>query len=705
LGLVALAALVCSAWARVVGAEPVRVAEAGSAQVATADDSGASGVEVATANDVGARIANVVAAGDAGASEPLSVVVEGKARHPAEPSRDAGVAGSVIGRRELRKPAVELSDALRGEPGMQVTDLGGVGAPATASIRGATANQTPVYFGGIRLNDEVGGVADLGRVPVFFLERVEVYRSQAPIDGDAIGIGGAIYLEPRRAANNEAVVGTMFGSYGTRELWGYTAQRSEHGGALVAVRVDHADNDYKYRDGKGTSFVAGDDGNSVLPNADVGTKDLWLMLDRDLGAGKLSVLANLTDREQGAVKLAALPSKKARVAYQRGLLGVTASIEASRRVRLELVTEGISTHQDIDDPLGELALHVPRVRIEGRRVGQRASMRLRLPGENVLSLSGGTAIDRLERYEIEGATSFDDPLLSAQRFSNYLRSGLDFALFEHAHLRGMASVECRTTTLGAISNACSDLSLPWRLGTLIEFGRHAVYGSVGQVQRVPTLGELYGVSLVVLGNPELKPERALSAEVGWRYTGRRDGARRPLWLDGSVFSRFVEHVVTYVHAAEGHLVPINHDRGRIMGAELTGGIGVASGLEMRGTVTLLDPRDRTPYSTYGNDILPYHSRMTALGALDARLPWEADDLGPIDLELRVTHESSRYADPAGTEVIPAQTSVDFGIRAEALQHRLTTHLRVANVLDAQRFDVVGYPLPRRSAFLSMEAKW
>jgi outer membrane cobalamin receptor len=35
---------------------------------------------------------------------------------------------------------------------------------------------------------------------------------------------------------------------------------------------------------------------------------------------------------------------------------------------------------------------------------------------------------------------------------------------------------------------------------------------------------------------------------------------------------------------------------------------------------------------------------------------------------------------------------------------LTTRVRVANLFDAPRYDIVGFPLPGRSAFLSMEIK-
>jgi len=37
--------------------------------------------------------------------------------------------------------------------------------------------------------------------------------------------------------------------------------------------------------------------------------------------------------------------------------------------------------------------------------------------------------------------------------------------------------------------------------------------------------------------------------------------------------------------------------------------------------------------------------------------------------------------------------------------RLVTRARLENVFGAERFDVVGYPLPGRSFFASLELKW
>ena len=57
---------------------------------------------------------------------------------------------------------------------------------------------------------------------------------------------------------------------------------------------------------------------------------------------------------------------------------------------------------------------------------------------------------------------------------------------------------------------------------------------------------------------------------------------------------------------------------------------------------------------------------------------------------------------AGLIVIPEQTSVGLTGSATWLSGVLVTRLRVANVTDAQRFDIVGYPLPGRSVYASLE---
>src|SRR4051794_25413062 len=95
----------------------------------------------------------------AGAEEPPAQAPPEVEVRGAPPSRamaplDKGVAGSTVRRRELERSGLTAPQALRTEVGVSITETGGLGAAATASIRGATAAETPVYLGGVRINDD-----------------------------------------------------------------------------------------------------------------------------------------------------------------------------------------------------------------------------------------------------------------------------------------------------------------------------------------------------------------------------------------------------------------------------------------------------------------------------------------------------------------------------------------------------------------------
>lgn len=46
---------------------------------------------------------------------------------------------------------------------------------------------------------------------------------------------------------------------------------------------------------------------------------------------------------------------------------------------------------------------------------------------------------------------------------------------------------------------------------------HKIYGNLAKVNRIPTFTDLYYVSKTESGNPDLRPENAVSAEIGYRF--------------------------------------------------------------------------------------------------------------------------------------------------------------------------------------------
>ena len=81
---------------------------------------------------------------------------------------------------------------------------------------------------------------------------------------------------------------------------------------------------------------------------------------------------------------------------------------------------------------------------------------------------------------------------------------------------------------------------------------------------------------------------------------------------------------------------------------------------------------------------------------------------PVDGELffhaRYVYEANRYADRAGTKVIPEQHDVEVEVGIVTREPHIGVRVRIDNVLDRARFDRVGFVLPGRSVYAAIETR-
>ncbi|HEY2406317.1 MAG TPA: TonB-dependent receptor [Polyangiaceae bacterium] len=644
---------------------------------------------------------NATVASTEQASEPPEVTVQGQENE--RPSRDPTIAGSRIARAELVRPGASAAAVLSHVPGVQIAETGAGSELASASLRGASSAQTPVYLAGIRLNDDVSGGADLSLVPLWMLERVEVYRGNAPADAERLGIGGAVFFEPRLPRKTRLGAGAGVGSFGERN--GFVAGEVAKGrsGALVALRGAGAQNDYPYLDDRGTRGTS-DDRVVRRPNADYTSRDAWAIARSELAPGGARVVTvfNAFEREQGVSGLGATPARSARAHSQRVLAGLSAKTPCSGggRCELELKSQGLSAAYSISDPNGELGLLTTRVDSRGTRFGQGARLTLVADG---LSVALGADAE-LERLALDSAASQSGYIgsLRAERRSASARVALIGDLTSSLTLSALVVESCDQTWSARASDGCASLAPEARAGALLELGALELRGNLGHYVRVPTLGELYGVSEVVRGNQALGLERGNGADLGARVTEDWGATRHALEL--FVFGREVADLIAYRRSSLGSAQPYNVGSARLLGAELDLHNELFHHARSQLALSLLDPRDTTAGRTTNNDILPYRSRLVLSEYVEGFVE-RTGTLRRAALDARLSYRAARVADPAGLIVLPASTTLDLGGSLSLGDELLTLRVAVDDVLDARHFDLIGYPLPGRSAHLSAELWW
>jgi outer membrane cobalamin receptor len=160
----------------------------------------------------------------------------------AAPSAPGGVTS--IDRAAIEQSgAGDLADILQQQGGVVVTRAGGPGSPATASMRGSSANQVLVLVDGVPQNQAVSGSADLSLVRLDNVEKISVVRGAQSARYGQQALGGAIVVETRRPVGVEAQADAGAGTYGARALAGRASVgRSTAGG--VAASVSGAYNDF-----------------------------------------------------------------------------------------------------------------------------------------------------------------------------------------------------------------------------------------------------------------------------------------------------------------------------------------------------------------------------------------------------------------------------------------------------------------------------
>ena len=643
--------------------------------------------------------------------KPLEVVVEGEPIPAPHASRDATAASYVVREADLKSPGADASAVLERAPGVQISRTGATSDLSTASIRGATSAQTPVYLAGVRINDDVTGTADLSTVPLWMLHRVEVYRGNAPGDADQLGVGGAIFFEPRLPRDDRAGVGATVGSFGEKRAWVAFAAGGPDAAALVGVRRSAADNDYTFLDDGGTTSDPTDDRERRRPNADFTAYDVWSIGRYRLGErARVTTIVNGFDREQGVNGPLSNPARSARTRVRRALAGVSAALPCSPSrpgepgdgCELELTTLGIASSHVIDDPRSELNLLTTHVASVGRRVAGRARLSFRVGDTSTIHVGGAQAFESLaiDRREGTGLSARRDTTTGSVAAVIGLTDGLDANL--------LARAECHTTRGVESSDACAVLEPSGRAGIRIRPSRRsAILANVGRYVRAPTLAETFGTSAFVRGNPDLDTERGISADVGYRLGLGTRQSPVATFLDVFGFGRWSSDLVAFRRSSPGVITPFNVGRTRVLGAELAGLAEWFRLVRTETSVTVTDPRDITSGRTLANDVLPFQSRLVVSQLVEAyREPGLTGiSLERVSLGARATHRASRFADPAGLRVLPAQTVVDVELATLWARGHLGARLRVENVADEPRLDAVGFLLPGRSVHASAEAWW
>ena len=554
---------------------------------------------------------------------------------------------TVLEREDIERASGSTTlELLARQPGLQLSNTGGVGKTSSIFIRGAEARHTLLLIDGVPLGSATTGTPSLADIPLSQIERIEIVRGPASAVYGSDAIGGVIQIFTRRGAGPLRF--DAFAGMGSRNTQEYAAGISGGGESVSgSLRISHQTTDgfdaaadpVRYRAVNGSLPSADSDGyyqTAVTGNIAFRPADghelgvtAYAIDGRnqyDAGGPLINAYANVRSSIYTAYSQNRLTSNwTSLLRYGRSLDGSTNF--APQRSLFETTQDQWTWENNFSLPLGNLLIGYEHIE---QRVN--STTKYRVNERKVRSPFIGYSLTTAD-HRLQISVRHDDNSQFGSKNTGSLSYGYQF-----------------TRTLSG-------------------------HGSVGTAFKAPTFNQLYWPGA---GNANLKPEKAFNRELGLT------------WLDGGQRVGFV-YFDNRISDLIGSWPPVNISEARIQGASLSYQKSFGP-WTVQSAVDVMSPRNEQNGKDKGN-LLPRRARQTGQLALAY-----AD--GPVTAGVEIQGVGKRYDNVENTRKMHG-----YGLLNIFGSYRLSSEWRVEarfnNLFDKDYETAWAYAQPGRNAFIGL----
>lgn len=412
----------------------------------------------------------------------------------------------VITKENIRQAGVTtVADLLQQVAGVDIRRRGIAGMQADLFIRGGSFDQTLLLIDGIKLDDAQTGHHTLNlALPLEVIERIEIIKGPAARIFGQNAFTGAINIVTKSNLENTGVVNVKAGSYNQVNVESTVGTSKENFSLLAHYSHKKADG-YRY-------------------NTDFENQNVFLKGQFNKQNSPIDFIASFSERKFGANGFYALPSYADQYEETQGSL-----IAFSSRINK--------------------GKWLVKPRLYWRR-GQDEYIFVRSNPAIYRNLhithKVGFAFDASNTNKL-GQTGLGIDFANVSIASNNLGDRSRFMTTVFAEHRFLLSNDQLDITPGVAVTNYTDFGTQLFPGVDISYALSEalrIYGNVGYTYRIPTFTDLYYSDSTTLGNEDLKPEEALTEELGLRLIINN------FQFSAAAFLRQAENLIDYIRPTE-----------------------------------------------------------------------------------------------------------------------------------------------------------
>jgi iron complex outermembrane receptor protein len=424
----------------------------------------------------------------------------------------------VITKEDIRRaPIQSIPEILSYSPGIDIRQRGPMGVQSDIGIRGGTFEQTLILLNGIKLTDPQTGHHIMSLpIPLDNIHQIEILKGPGARIYGQNAFAGAVNFVTKAPEERKIGFRSYAGSFG-----------SLGGNLSISLPTDHS--------GTYLSFSA-DKSEGYRHNTDYDILNGFLQHDYQLKNGQLNFMLGLSDRRFGANGFYASPD----------------FTEQYEEVRTSITSLAYETE------IGNFKI---KPRFYWRNNRDKYLFIRENPGAyQNLHETNTYGLELNSTYQSDLGTTglgleYRKEKISGDwvRGGNWSKSNLDGFYRDNLGLYADHRFKLGSKfdfTPGVYINWYSDFG--WNAFPGLDMGYNVnrnirIYGNVGKSYRVPTFYDQYYRSPVEQGNPDLKPEEALTYEIGLRYL------KNGISLEANYFVRDASQLIDWVYDSSDSL--------------------------------------------------------------------------------------------------------------------------------------------------------
>jgi len=476
-------------------------------------------------------------------------VVYGKTETAA--ARELSVKAEVLDMKRVHALPVNISELMNRSAGIRIRQTGGLGSATDVNLNGFSGKSIRYFKDGIPM-DYLGEGFSLSSVPVNMLERVEIYKGVLPVSLGADALGGAVNLISRKLTGNYAGASYEIGSFNTHRAnlnTYFTKNKLFYG---FDGFFNRSDNNYKVnvkitdpetrnqKDAKVSLFHNGYTG--YFGQAFAGLKDVaWadelrfelsaFGFDREQQHPALMTepYGGIVSRQSSVIP--ALRYKKQAGALEIDQFLVYNTLQISRTDTLKGTYDWLGVFTPNPTRNGESSR--PSLSdIRNHYFTSRTNLKYRLSPAHFLELNQVITQARRKGEDPLGPKFLDTQIDVLSLPSEYLKSvssaGIN-SLFLNGRLDNLlmvkffsykaSGVETFQSREVSTTDAKTSKGTTWGVAEGLKYHftpHHLLRFSAEYSNRLPDHNELFGDAVWIVQNFEIRPERSLNFNLGWR---------------------------------------------------------------------------------------------------------------------------------------------------------------------------------------------